>query len=120
MAAEKYRPTLSLFHQRDGPAQTLAVPCRAAGRGWPVGTLGAKWQIKTKHGETGGGERVGYSDQKLRLAVGPGSMREDDGLAAWLGRQMQEAAKGRFSSWIMKRCKQRLCNLGFVSTKPET
>jgi len=125
MAAEKYVSrlffaVLFFFHQHDCPAQAFAVPRRAAWRGRPVRTLQTKWQIETKNRETGGGERLRHFDQQLRLAVGPRAVREDDGVAAWPRRQMQESANGGFGSCIMKRRRHRLCDSGFASTNPET
>lgn len=94
VAAEEEASWAEAAESGDGIAQTgLILGGAVAGR--PVGAELAEGKIAAKDGAAGGAEGVGEGNQKRSLAVGPGSVREDEPGSSGNRGAMQEAADGR-------------------------
>lgn len=83
-------------HGRDGGFESLLVACRTARWRWTVGARLAKGQIAAEDGESGVAERGGEGDEERRVAVRARAVGQDEGFAGRIGREMEEAADGRF------------------------
>ena len=91
MAAEEYAPGDERAHGGYGLAKALAI-LGGAPEGRSLGTRLAERQVAPQDSESGIGESARYGDQQLRLAVGSGAVGEHQGVAAGIGRRMQESA----------------------------
>ena len=79
---------------------------RAAAWRRPVGMQLTKWQVTPKDGQAGFAERRRQSNEKCRLAVRPGTVREDERIAGRICWNVEESADARCPE-IMKTTRVR-------------
>jgi len=56
----------------------------------------SEWQIATQHGDLGG-KRLGQRDQKWRIAIASGAVRQNDAVALLVSSAMQNATHSRLA-----------------------
>jgi hypothetical protein len=76
MPTQKYLPIFLPSHDRNGAAQSVSIPASASGRGRPMCTLAAEWQIESQNREPRRSKSVGHLYQKFRLAIRASAMRK--------------------------------------------
>ncbi len=97
MAPEKNAAGGSLPHGGDGCFKSLLIAVSTAA-GWrPMWTRLAEWEIAAQNDPSGVAERVRESDQKRRIAVGPGAMGQNQAVTRGINWEMQEAADWGFA-----------------------
>jgi hypothetical protein len=94
LPTEKYPAADARAHQFGGAFQTFAVASRIARPWWSDRPCLAKRQIAAQYQITSFAENRIQGLQQGRVAVAPGSVRENQGIAVWFIRFMQEAADG--------------------------